>query len=197
MKKFFTLAIGSLLSTAAVQAQKVVINKADGTQVTFQASEITNVQFVPASLTDNFVGSYKGEDKISVGGLFSYTSSEAVTYKVTANEDGTVNLTVPEETFKKTMMGNLTLSSYTISKIPYDESKKAFIKAYKDDKIKFHLIIKDDKGAVTSDKEYTFDSRICKVTITKGADGKLTVSNTYQMGKMPFPISGTFTGTKQ
>ena len=197
MKKFFTLAIVSLLSTAAVQAQKVVINKADGTQVTFQASEITNVQFVPASLTDNFVGSYKGEDKISIGGLFSYTSSEAVTYKVTANEDGTVNLTVPEETFKKTMMGNLTLSSYTISKIPYDESKKAFIKAYKDDKIKFHLIIKDDKGAVTSDKEYTFDSRICKVTITKGADGKLTVSNTYQMGKMPFPISGTFTGTKQ
>ena len=197
MKKFFTLAIVSLLSTAAVQAQKVVINKADGTQVTFHASEITNVQFVPASLTDNFVGSYKGEDKISIGGLFSYTSSEAVTYKVTANEDGTVNLTVPEETFKKTMMGNLTLSSYTISKIPYDESKKAFIKAYKDDKIKFHLIIKDDKGAVTSDKEYTFDSRICKVTITKGADGKLTVSNTYQMGKMPFPISGTFTGTKQ
>lgn len=197
MKKFFTLAIVSLLSTAAVQAQKVVINKADGSQVTFQASEITNIQFVPASLTDNFVGSYKGEDKISVGGLFSYTSSEAVTYKVTANEDGTVNLTVPEETFKKTMMGNLTLSSYTISKIPYDESKKAFIKAYKDDNIKFHLIIKDDKGAVTSDKEYTFDSRICKVTITKGADGKLTVSNTYQMGKMPFPISGTFTGTKQ
>ena len=195
MKKFFTLAI--VLSTAAVQAQKVVINKADGTQVTFQASEITNVQFVPASLTDNFVGSYKGEDKISVGGLFSDTSSEAVTDKVTANEDGTVNLTVPEETFKKTMMGNLTLSSYTISKIPYDESKKAFIKAYKDDKIKFHLIIKDDNGAVTSDKEYTFDSRICKVTITKGADGKLTVSNTYQMGKMPFPISGTFTGTKQ
>ena len=129
--------------------------------------------------------------------MFSYTSSEAVTYKVTANEDGTVNLTVPEETFKKTMMGNLTLSSYTISKIPYDESKKAFIKAYKDDKIKFHFIIKDDNGAVTSDKEYTFDSRICKVTITKGADGKLTVSNTYQMGKMPFPISGTFTGTKQ
>ena len=197
MKKFFTLAIVSLLSTAAVQAQKVVINKADGTQVTFQASEITNVQFVPASLTDNFVGSYKGEDKISVGGLFSYTSSEAVTYKVTANEDGTVNLTVPEETFKKTMMGNLTLSSYTISKIPYDESKKAFIKAYKDDNIKFHFIIKDDNGAVTSAKEYTFDSRICKVTITKGADGKLTVSNTYQMGKMPFPISGTFTGTKQ
>ena len=197
MKKFFTLAIVSLLSTAAVQAQKVVINKADGTQVTFQASEITNVQFAPASLTDNFAGSYKGEDKISVGGIATYTSSEAVTYKVTSNEDGTVNLTVPEETFKKTVMGNLTLSSYTISKIPYDESKKAFIKAYKDDNIKFHFIIKNDNGTVISDKEYTFDSRICKVTITKGADGKLTVSNTYQMGKMPFPISGTFTGTKQ
>ena len=197
MKKFFTLAIVSLLSTAAVQAQKVVINKADGTQVTFQASEITNVQFAPASLTDNFAGSYKGEDKISVGGIATYTSSEAVTYKVTSNEDGTVNLTVPEETFKKTVMGNLTLSSYTISKIPYDESKKAFIKAYKDDKIKFHLIIKNDNGTVISDKEYTFDNEICKVTITKGADGKLTVSNTYQMGKMPFQISGTFTGTKQ
>ena len=197
MKKFFTLVIVSLLSAVAVQAQKVVINKADGSKVTFRADEIQSVQFAPASVADQFVGSYKGTDKISVGGLFSYTSSEAVTYKVTANEDGTVNLTVPEETFKKTMMGNLTLSSYTISKIPYNESEKAFIKAYKDDNIKFHFIIKDDDGAVTSDKEYTFDSRICKVTITKGADGKLTVSNTYQMGKMPFPISGTFTGTKQ
>ena len=197
MKKFFTLVIVSLLSAVAVQAQKVVINKTDGSKVTFRADEIQSVQFAPASVADQFVGSYKGTDKISVAIVFNYSTEEKVTYQITDNEDGTINLIVPAVTYKNTMMGNLYLGTYTIPNIPYDATKKAFIKAYKDDNIKFHFIIKDDDGAVTSDKEYTFDSRICKVTITKGADGKLTVSNTYQMGKMPFPISGTFIGTKQ
>lgn len=196
MKKFFTLAIVSLLSTAAVQAQKVVINKADGSQVTFQASEITNVQFVPASLTDNFVGKYSGVDKINVGFFFTYTSDGSDTYEVTANEDGTINLIVPKITFKKTMMGDLTLGTYTIKNIPYIAGEKVFEKAYKDDKIKFHFTAVKD-GKVTTDADYTLDKDVCKVTISKGDDGKLTVKNNYQMGNMPMTIYGTFTGTKQ
>lgn len=195
MKKIFTLVIVSFLSALAVQAQKVVINKTDGSQVTYQADEVKDIQFAPLTLADTYAGSYKGFDNVNV--MVSYKSSEEVVYKVTANGDGTINLIVPEVTYKKTMMGNLTLGTYTIKNIPYDENKKAFVKAYKDDNIKFHFIKKKDDGSVISDQEYTFDSKKCKVVISKEADGKLKVENTYQLGKMPFPISGSFMGTKQ
>ncbi len=195
MKKIFTLVIVSFLSALAVQAQKVVINKTDGSQVTYQADEVKDIQFAPLTLADTYAGSYKGFDNVNV--MVSYKSSEEVVYKVTANGDGTINLIVPEVTYKKTMMGNLTLGTYTIKNIPYDENQKAFVKAYKDDNIKFHFIKKNDDGSVISDQEYTFDSKICKVVISKEADGKLKVENTYQLGRMPFPISGSFMGTKQ
>ena len=197
MKKFFTLVIVSLLSAVAVQAQKVVINKKDGSKVTFRADEIQSVQFAPASVVaDQFVGSYKGTDKISVA-IFSYSTEEEVTYQITDNEDGTINLIVPAVTYKNTMMGDLYLGTYTIPNIPYDATQKAFVKAYKEDKIKFRFKITDGSGKVTKDQEYTFDKDICKVTITKEADGKLKVSNNYKMGAMPMPIYGTFVGAKQ
>ena len=172
MKKFFTLVIVSLLSAMAVQAQKVVINKKDGSKVTFRADEIQSVQFAPASVVaDQFEGSYKGTDKISV--------------------------IVPEVTYAKTLMGTLILGTYTISNIPYDVEKKAFIKAYKKDNIKFRFITKDDSGNTTKDQEYTFDKDVCKVVIALGDDGKLTINNTYQMGSMPMVIYGTFVGARQ
>lgn len=197
MKKFFTLVIVSLLSAVAVQAQKVVINKTDGSKVTFRADEIQSVQFAPVSVADQFVGSYKGTDKISVAIVFSYSTEEEVTYQITDNEDGTINLIVPAVTYKNTMMGNLYLGTYTIPNIPYDATKKAFVKAYKDDNIKFHFKVIDKSGNVTKDQDYTFDKDVCKVTITKEADGKLKVSNSYQMGTMPMTIYGTFVGAKQ
>ena len=197
MKKFFTLVIVSLLSAVAVQAQKVVINKTDGSKVAFRADEIQSVQFAPASVADQFVGSYKGTDKISVAIVFSYSTEEEVTYQITDNEDGTINLIVPAVTYKNTMMGNLYLGTYTIPNIPYDATKKAFVKAYKADNIKFHFKVIDGSGNVTKDQEYTFDKDVCKVTITKEADGKLKVSNSYQMGAMPMTIYGTFVGAKQ
>ena len=40
MKKFFTLVIVSLLSAMAVEAQKVVINKKDGSKVVVLAKDV-------------------------------------------------------------------------------------------------------------------------------------------------------------
>lgn len=197
MKKFFTLVIVSLLSAVAVQAQKVVINKTDGSKVTFRADEIQSVQFAPASVADQFVGKYSGVDEINVGFFFTYKSEGSDTYEVKDNGDGTINLIVPAVTYKNTMMGDLYLGTYTIPNIPYDAAKKAFVKAYKEDKIKFRFKITDGSGKVTKDQEYTFDKDVCKVTITKEADGKLKVSNNYQMGAMPMTIYGTFVGAKQ
>lgn len=47
MKKIFTLIVATLLAATTTQAQNVTINKTDGTQVTFKANEIKNIQFVP------------------------------------------------------------------------------------------------------------------------------------------------------
>ena len=92
-------------------------------------------------------------------------------------------------------MGDLTLGTYTIKNIPYDESQKAFVKAYKDDNIKFHFTCVSN-GVTTMDKEYTFDKDVCKVVVSQDAGGRLTVSNAFQMGAMPFVIYGTFKGSK-
>lgn len=197
MKKFFTLVIVSLLSAMAVQAQKVVINKKDGSKVVVLAKDVQDVKFAPASITDLFIGRYKGADKVKIGGMFSYTSADEVTYEITDNEDGTINLIVPVVTYAKTLMGTLILGTYTISNIPYDAEKKAFIKAYKKDNIKFRFITKDDSGKTTKDQEYTFDKDACKVVIALSDDGKLTINNTYQMGSMPMVIYGTFVGARQ
>jgi len=59
MKKFFTLVIVSLLSAMAVQAQKVVINKKDGSKVVVLAKDVQDVKFAPASIADPFIGRYK------------------------------------------------------------------------------------------------------------------------------------------
>lgn len=139
-------------------------------------------------------GSYQGDDNINVGGMFPYTSAGKVTYKVEANADGTINLVVPEVKYNGTMMGDLTLGTYTIKNIPYDETQKAFVKAYKDDNIKFlFTVVKDGK---TTQKEYTFDNPRCKVMVSKDDKGALVVHNTYQMGGMPMLINGTFKSSK-
>jgi hypothetical protein len=140
------------------------------------------------------VGSYQGDDKINVGGMFPYTSADKVTYKVEANADGTINLVVPEVKYNGTVMGDLTLGTYTIKNIPYDETQKAFVKAYKDDNIKFLFTIVKDGN--TTQKEYTFDKPFCKVMVSKDDKGVFVVNNTYQMGAMPMLINGTFKSSK-
>ena len=140
-------------------------------------------------------GIYQGTDSVNVGGSFPYKSVSKVAYKVEANADGTINLIVPEVKYNATVMGDLTLGTYTIKNIPYDESQKAFVKAYKDDNIKFHFTCVSN-GVTTMDKEYTFDKDVCKVVVSQDAGGRLTVSNAFQMGAMPFVIYGMFKGSK-
>lgn len=193
MKKFFTSFAIALFACIGAQAQSIVINKTDGTSVTYQASEISSINFQPAQ-QNSIAGSYTGKDSVNVGKMFPYTSAAEVTYQVTENSDGTVNLLVPEVEYDQTVMGTLYLGSYSIKNIPYDETQKAYVKAYKNDNVVFHFKSVDTNGKTTIDKDYTFDKDVCQVIISKDADGVLTVSNTYQMGSMPFVIYGTFRG---
>ena len=48
MKKIFTLVIVSFLSALAVQAQSLKVTKTDGSVVTYNASDISKIEFLPS-----------------------------------------------------------------------------------------------------------------------------------------------------
>jgi hypothetical protein len=193
MKKIFILAIIALTYVAAMQAQTVTINKTDGSTIVLQASEINNIVFEPAELTEaqKIAGTYTGKDSINVGGMFPYYAEAEGEYKITANTDGTINVTLPEEKFSQTAIGDLVVGSFTVSNIAWDESAQAFVRNYSKDGIKFHF------KSSTMDNDYALDKDNCKMTVKSNADGTVTVLNTYQMGRMPFPIYSTVVVTKK
>ena len=193
MKKIFILAIIALTYVAAMQAQTVTINKTDGSTIVLQASEINNIVFEPAELTEaqKIAGTYTGKDSINVGGMFPYYAEAEGEYKITANTDGTINVTLPEEKFSQTAIGDLVVGSFTVSNIAWDESAQAFVRNYSKDGIEFHF------KSSTMDNDYALDKDNCKMTVKSNADGTVTVLNTYQMGRMPFPIYSTVVVTKK
>ena len=193
MKKIFILAIIALTYVAAMQAQTVTINKTDGSTIVLQASEINNIVFEPAELTEaqKIAGTYTGKDSINVGGMFPYYAEAEGEYKITANTDGTINVTLPEEKFSQTAIGDLVVGSFTVSNIAWDESAQAFVRNYSKDGIKFHF------KSSTMDNDYALDKDNCKMTVKSNADGTVTVLNTDQMGRMPFPIYSTVVVTKK
>lgn len=193
MKKIFILAIIALTYVAAMQAQTVTINKTDGSTIVLQASEINNIVFEPAELTEaqKIAGTYTGKDSINVGGMFPYYAEAEGEYKITANADGSINVTLPEEKFSQTAIGDLVVGSFTVSNIAWDESAQAFVRNYSKDGIKFHF------KSSTMDNDYALDKDNCKMTVKSNADGTVTVLNTYQMGRMPFPIYSTVVVTKK
>lgn len=185
MKKIFTLAIIILTYVASMQAQTVTIHKNDGTNIVLLASEIDHIDFEPASEVQKIVGSYIGIDSINVGKQFPYKTASANAYEITANSDSSINITMPEEHFDNTVMGNLVVGTYTIKNIEWDSTQQAFVRNYGNDGITFHY------KSSTIDKDYTFDKPICQIIIKNNGDGTITITNTYQMGNMPFPIYST------
>lgn len=137
-------------------------------------------------------GSHQGSVSVMVGGQgnqFGPYINENITYSITTNEDGSINIVVPEFTLDETQIGNLTLGTYTISNITYDEEKGAFFRDYTTDNLSFHFKAEKD-GSVTMDNDYAF-TQLGNIEIKKTETG-LTIVNSFQPGRMPFPITSTF-----
>ena len=155
-----------------------------GTTITFHPGQ------APLSYTS--AGNYKGTNNVVVGGQYPYEAN--ITCKLTAQTDSTVSITLPEYELAGTMMGDLTLGSYTISNIAYDAKRGAFYRDYTNDGLQMHMkAVKD--GNTTMDGDYTFEANGATIEI-KIADDQVSIVNTYQPGRMPFPIEATFEGTK-
>lgn len=143
-----------------------------------------------------YVKAVSNSINVVVGGAFSY-DNESVTYNVRKYMDGDVekvDVEVPAYTLDNTLMGNLTLGTYTVKGLVYDEEKGGFYRDYKDDGLMFHFTA-EQGGQKTMDADYEFNKEKDNNILVK-YDGTQVSSivNTFQMGAMPFGIVSTFGG---
>lgn len=146
-------------------------------------------QLTPAEL---MAGTYAGVDNVNVGGQWSYQASNSPKYTITANADGTINITIPVRQYDNTQVGNIVAGTYTIKNIAWDATANAWVRDYHSDGIKGHVTISGDR--MKMDGDYDLNDARCKVAIAKDAQGNITVSNAAVYGKMPFALTFTFVG---
>lgn len=131
---------------------------------------------------------------VSVGGMFTY-NNESVTYNVRKYMDEGVeklDVEVPQYQLDGTVMGDLTLGSYAIKGLTYDEEKGGFYRDYKDDGLTFHFTAKQN-GTTSMDGDYAFNSEKDNNILVKYSENNIvSIVNTFQMGAMPFGIVTTF-----
>lgn len=131
---------------------------------------------------------------VNVGGMFPY-ANEGVTYNVRKYMDGDVqkvDVEIPTYKLDNTLMGNLTLGTYTVKGLIYDEEKGGFYRDYKNDGLSFHFTAEKD-GNKSMDGEYGFNAQKDNNILVKYDGSKITdIVNTFQMGAMPFGIVSSF-----
>lgn len=131
---------------------------------------------------------------VNVGGMFPY-ANEGVTYNVRKYMDGDVqkvDVEIPTYKLDNTLMGNLTLGTYTVKGLTYDEEKGGFYRDYKNDGLSFHFTAEKD-GNKSMDGEYGFNTAKDNNILVKYDGSKITdIVNTFQMCAMPFGIVSSF-----
>lgn len=149
------------------------------------------------AIADQYAGSYTATDSLNVATQWGYYSDSQVTYRITANDDGTINVTVPAETYSNTQVGNLTIGSYTISNISYNVLT-GYTKAYKSDGISTTFQAVSPSGAIIINPgTYDFSDDACVISVNRSATGQVTIANVYKLGKSPMIIYTVFKATKQ
>lgn len=152
-----------------------------GTTISFYAG--------PATLACQLNGNYQGTNSLMVGDTFGPYETE-MTYKITANPDGTINVEIPEFRIEGTPMGDLTIGKVTIKEVYYDSANGFFYKPYgKLDEMTQHCKAEKD-GVVTMDADYPL-AEDSYIQVEQTADG-IKVTNSFNLGKMPFPMVETF-----
>lgn len=131
---------------------------------------------------------------VNVGGMFPY-ANEGVTYNVRKYMDGDVqkvDVEIPTYKLDNTLMGNLTLGTYTVKGLTYDEEKGGFYRDYKNDGLSFHFTAEKD-GNKSMDGDYEFNAQKDNNILVKYNGSNITdIVNTFQMGAMPFGIVSSF-----
>ena len=170
-------------------------NKADNSltlKVVFQYGSM------PFSTTYNikayYVKTVSSPITVNVGGAINYANKN-VSYDVRKYMDGDVqkvDVEISTYTLENTVMGNLTLGTYTVKGLTYDESKGGFYRDYKDAGLKFHFTA-ENGGNKTMDGDYSFNNTKDNNILVKYSGNNITdIVNRFQMGAMPFAIESKF-----
>lgn len=142
------------------------------------------------SIEGYYVKDYSGTNKVTVGGQYGPYSAQ-VTHKLrTYVEDGETkaDVEIPGYTLPQTIMGNLTLGSYTITGLTYDESKGGYYKDYATDGLTIHITA-EQNGTTTMDSDYELATSGSENILVQITDGKAKITNNFIPGAMPFPIT--------
>ena len=153
---------------------------------------------MPASTTYNikayYVKTVSSPITVNVGGAFNYTN-KSVSYDVRKYMDGNVqkvDVEIPTYTLANTVMGNLTLGTYTVKGLIYDEAKGGFYRDYRNDGLSFHFTA-ENGGKKTMDGNYSFnDAKDNNILVKYNGSQVADIVNTFQMGSMPFAIVSKF-----
>ena len=155
---------------------------------------------MPMSMTYSVKGYYvkavSNPITVTVGGQFTY-NNDNVTYELRRYKDGKIDkldVTVPSYTLANTIMGDLTLGSYTVKGLVYDEAQGGYYRDYKNDGLKFHFTAVQG-GKTTMDKDYEFAAEKPNNILVKYEGNDVSsIVNTFQVGTMPFGIVSVFSG---
>ncbi len=132
---------------------------------------------------------------VSVGETFNY-KNESVTYNVRKYKDGDlekVDVEIPTYSLEGTVMGDLTLGTYTVKGLTYSEEKGGYYHDYANDGLSFHFTAVNG-GKTTMDGDYAFNStKQNDILVTYDGTAVTNIVNNFQMGSMPFPITSKFT----
>lgn len=155
---------------------------------------------MPMSMTYSMKGYYvkavSNPITVTVGGQFTY-NNDNVTYELRRYKDGKtdkLDVTVPSYTLANTIMGDLTLGSYTVKGLVYDEAQGGYYRDYKNDGLKFHFTAVQG-GKTTMDKDYDFATdKDNNILVKYEGNNVSSIVNTFQVGTMPFGIVSVFSG---
>ena len=131
---------------------------------------------------------------VNVGGMVDYVNN-SVTYQVRKYVDGDVekvDVEIPAFGLENTMMGDLTLGTYTVKGLTYDAEMGGFYRDYKNDGLSFHFKAVSN-GVATMDGEYNFGpTKENNILVVYNGNQIDDIVNHFQMGSMPFAITSTF-----
>jgi len=155
---------------------------------------------MPMSMTYSVKGYYvkavSNPITVTVGGQFTY-NNDNVTYELRRYKDGgtdKLDVTVPSYSLTNTVMGDLTLGTYTVKGLVYDEAQGGYYRDYKNDGLKFHFTAVQG-GKTTMDKDYDFATdKDNNILVKYEGNNVSSIVNTFQVGTMPFGIVSVFSG---
>ncbi|MCM1483453.1 MAG: calycin-like domain-containing protein [Muribaculaceae bacterium] len=195
MKKTILASLSMAMAiTAMAQTEVLKITLNDGSEHTFNVADVAEMTFAEEELplAQQYAGTYTGVQTVDINGMWQY-QNKTVTYVITAAEDGTITVSIPEYSLDGTMMGDLTLGAITLDNLVYDESKNGFYRSYGNDGLTQHFKAVQN-GTTNMDKDYTLGNE-SSILVTLTETG-IKVTNPFKLGAMPFPLTATYEGTK-